>query len=338
MTAPPLLRIRDLSVRFADREAGIFRRRFIQAIHGLDLDIHADDTFCLLGESGSGKTTLASAILGLHPFHRGRITYNGPTLNGLTIKRSNDAAHKSLRTDCQMVFQSPAASLNPNLTLQQSIEEPLGAKGVVKSKRREAVRALAGQAGLSPDLLSRRPGEVSGGQNQRACIARALSTRPRLLVLDEPLTALDAVARQQMAALLCRLKERFGLTYFLITHDLALARQIGTRVAVMYLGNLVEKAPAAAFFAEPRHPYARALLSSVLRPGFWQGERIVLQGELPSLRHPPKGCVFHPRCAERLPICTHTAPRPQVVAEGHKVCCHLFGAASSDYGMGERGR
>ncbi|BBO89515.1 ABC transporter ATP-binding protein [Desulfosarcina ovata] len=319
MTAPPLLRIRNLSVRFADRRGGIFRRRSTLAIHDIDLDIQAGETFCLLGESGSGKTTLASAILGLHPFHAGQIAHNGSTIN-----RSNDTAHQRLRADCQMVFQSPAASLNPHLTLQQSIEEPLGAKGMGSSRRRETVCELAGLAGLSEDLLGRRPGEVSGGQNQRACIARALSTRPKLLVLDEPLTALDAVARQQIVALLCRLKEAFRLTYFLITHDLALASQIGTHVAVMYLGTLVEQAPAASFFAHPYHPYAQALLSSVLRPGLWQGERIVLHGELPSLRRPPDGCVFHPRCARRLAVCTHTAPRPRMVGGGHTVCCHLF--------------
>ena len=327
MTGGSLLRLHGFGIRFSERSGSLFRRRTIQAIPGVDLSIQAHDTFCLLGESGSGKTTLASAIVGLHPFHSGRIVHAGET-----IRKSGDRAHRRLRQRCQMVFQSPVAALNPRLTLQQSIEEPLTAKGVEKKARRQAIRDLARQAGLSAELLDRLPGEVSGGQSQRACIARALSTHPELLILDEPLTALDAVAQHRMVALLQRLKDRFGLTYFLITHDLALARQIGTRVAVMYLGRLVEQGPAQGFFARPCHPYARALLSSVLRPGVWQGERIVLGGELPSLSSPPEGCVFHPRCDQRLPLCAHTSPGPSTVGDGHTVCCHLFGHQAPDDG------
>jgi peptide/nickel transport system ATP-binding protein len=224
-----------------------------------------------------------------------------------------------------MVFQDPAASLNPRFTLAMSIEEPLRARGVEKALRRAATRDLAARVGLSPDLLSRLPREVSGGQGQRACIARALSSRPELLVLDEPLTALDAVSRKQLVTLLSRIREDSGPTFFLITHNLSLARKIGTHVAVMYAGLLVEKAPAADFFSRPRHPYSCALLSSVLEPGFWQGKRIVLKGEMPPLHRRPKGCVFHPRCPDKRAVCSEAAPEFRGVGPGHGVRCHLAG-------------
>jgi oligopeptide/dipeptide ABC transporter ATP-binding protein len=222
-----------------------------------------------------------------------------------------------------MVFQDPLSSLNPGLTLGRSIGEPLRARGVKKAIRDETVRDLAARTGLSLDLLHRRPGEVSGGQNQRACIARALSSDPSFLVLDEPLTALDAVSQSQVVTLLARIKEKTGLTYFLITHNLPLARRIGTHVAVMYAGTIVEQAPAESFFSAPRHPYSCALLSSVLRPGFWPGERVVLPGEMPPLGKPPKGCVFHPRCPKKETVCAESAPPVHTTEKGHTVHCHF---------------
>lgn len=313
------LRVRHLSVKFKDRSGSLFHRRSFTAVRDISLDIEANQTFCLLGESGSGKTTLAWTILGLHPFHGGRIVYNGHPIN-----KRNDAVHQQLCSNAQMVFQNPAASLDPHFSLYRSIAEPLIARGIQSKARAARVRELAEQTGLSPDLLERLPSEVSGGQNQRACIARALSTRPAFLILDEPLTALDAIAQRRLVDLLCRIKERFRLTYFLITHDMALAKAIGTVVAVMYLGTIVETAPAPAFFATPCHPYAKALLSSALKPGFWQGRRIILGGEIPSLHAPPSGCGFHPRCPWKMTVCEKVPPREIEVGKGHRVACHLF--------------
>jgi peptide/nickel transport system ATP-binding protein len=317
--SPSLLSIRNLSVNFKDRARPFFRRRSVDVLQHISIDIGMGETFCLLGESGSGKTTLAWTILGLHPFHDGKLAYHGRP-----IKRFNDETHRRMRARAQMVFQDPVASLNPGLSLRRSIEEPMAAQGVGKAERAAVVAELAHQAGLPPALLDRRPGEVSGGQNQRACIARALSTQPELLVLDEPLTALDAILQHRMVDLLCRIKAQSAVTFFLITHDLALARRIGTHVAVMYLGTIVEQAPAQVFFDQPRHPYAQALMSSALTPGLWKGKRILLQGETPSLRVPPTGCGFHPRCAHRMAVCSRAVPPATDLGNRHVVACHLF--------------
>ncbi len=317
-SSPPLIAVRNLSVAFSSGGGGLFRRSSRTALKNIRLEIGRKECFCLLGESGSGKTTLAWTLLGLLPFSGGEILFNGEV-----VKKHNDPVQQRLRAHSQMVFQDPAASMNPRFTLAMSIEEPLRAKGMGKTERRATTRDLADRVGLFPDLLSRLPREVSGGQGQRACIARALSSKPDLLVLDEPLTALDAVSRRQIVTLLSRIRETSGLTYFLITHNLALARKLSTHVAVMYAGLLIEKAPSVDFFSRPQHPYSRALLSSVLEPGFWWGERIVLTGEMPPLHRRPKGCVFHPRCPEKLPVCSETAPEFRMMEPGHEVRCHL---------------
>jgi oligopeptide/dipeptide ABC transporter ATP-binding protein len=315
----PFLSIRNLAVKFPVRSESLFRRRSFYAVRNISLDIQEKETFCLIGESGSGKTTLVWAILGLHPFQEGEIIFNGQS-----IKKSNDPVHQKLRSNAQMVFQDPVTSLNPFLRLGQSIEEPLSAKGVRKKERTAIAKRLAMQTGLSYELLQRRPSKVSGGQNQRACIARALSTKPDILFLDEPLTALDALTQSQVVNLLCRMKKEYDLTYFFITHDLGLAQKIGTTVAVMYLGRIVEKAQVDAFFSNPCHPYSQALLSSVLKPGIWHGKRIILKGESPSPQSPPAGCVFHPRCPRKLAECEKTAPAGKTVEAEHEVFCHLF--------------
>lgn len=316
---PPLITMRNLSVAFSRRGAG-FRRSSRIALKNICLEIGPDACFCLLGESGSGKTTLAWTLLGLTPFSGGELFYNGEA-----IRRPDDPVQQRLRAHSQMVFQDPAASLNPRFTLGWSIEEPLRARRIGRAHRREAVEALARRVGLAPELLLRLPGEVSGGQSQRACIARALSAGPDLLVLDEPLTALDAVSRKEVVAMLSRLRAESGMAYFLITHNLPLAKKVGTHVAVMYAGLLLEKAPADAFFSRPGHPYSRALLSSVLEPGFRQGERVVLTGEMPPLHRRPAGCVFHPRCPEKMEACSITAPEFRWAGPDHEVRCHLAG-------------
>ena len=318
-TATPILSIRNLSVNFFSKSKSLLRRKSFYATRSITLDIQKNETFCFIGESGSGKTTLARAILGLYPFQEGEIIYNGRL-----IKKSSDHNHQRLISNAQMVFQDPEASLSPFLTLSQSIEEPLRAKGFDKKYRSAVVKDLAKQTGLSYSLLKRHPSEVSGGQNQRACIARALSTKPDMLFLDEPLTALDTVIRKEVADMLCRMKDEYNLTYFLITHDFGLVKKIGTTVAVMYMGRIVEKAPKDAFFSSPRHPYSQALLSSVLKPWIWHGSRVVLEGDIPSPLEPPSGCVFHPRCSKKKSVCEKTVPEGKIVEPEHEVFCHLF--------------
>jgi peptide/nickel transport system ATP-binding protein/oligopeptide transport system ATP-binding protein len=315
----PFLSIQDLAVKFHAGYRSFSHRLSFYAVRNISADIYKKETFCLIGESGSGKTTLVWAILGLHPFQEGKIAFDGQT-----ISQSNDPVHQKLKSNAQIVFQDPVASLSPFLTLRQSIEEPLRARGVGKKDRVAIAENLAIETGLSHELLQRRPSEVSGGQNQRACIARALSIKPDILFLDEPLTALDAIVQKQVAKLFYEMKRDYDLTYFLITHDLSFVKKIGTTVAVMYSGRIVEKAPKEMFFSNPCHPYSQALLSSVLKPGIWKGKRIVLKGEVPSSLNPPSGCLFHPRCFRKLPVCEKIAPESKTVATGHEVFCHLF--------------
>jgi peptide/nickel transport system ATP-binding protein len=315
----PFLSLQHFSVKFNLRSGSISRRASFYAIRDLFVNIHKKETFCLIGESGSGKTTLIWAMLGLLPFHEGEIIFKGRP-----IKKRNDPAHQSFKAGAQMVFQDPAASLSPFLTLGQSIEEPLRARRIEKKERSEIAKNLALETGLSLKLLERRPANVSGGQNQRACIARALSTEPEILFLDEPLTALDAVIQKKIAKLLCRIKKEYPFTSFLVTHDLSLVKSIGDRVAVIYLGIIVETAPVKIFFSNPCHPYSKALLSSVLKPGIRRGKPIILQGEIPSLQHPPAGCPFYTRCPSRLLVCKNNMPDRKILAKGHEVLCHLF--------------
>ncbi len=317
--AAPLLSLRNFSVKFPMRSGSYFRRSSFYALRELSLDIHKKETLCLIGESGSGKTTLIWAILGLLPFYKGKIIFNNRI-----IRKSNDPIHQDLKAVSQMVFQDTLLSLNPLLTLGRSIEEPLRARGLGKKERAEIVKRVAIQTGLSSELLQRRPSSVSFGQSQRACIARALSTNPEILFLDEPLTALDAVIQGKIARLLLRIRNERSLTCLIITHDLAFVKNIGTMVAVMYLGRIVEKAPVEFFFNKPCHPYSLALLSSVLKPGVWQGEKIILKGEIPSPQHPPSGCVFHPRCHLKLPVCEKIEPGMKRLSPRHEVYCHLF--------------
>ncbi|MBU0994899.1 MAG: ABC transporter ATP-binding protein [Proteobacteria bacterium] len=319
MTEPAsYLTIKNLSVRFDLRSGPFFRKRSFFAIKDISLNIRKHDVFCLIGESGSGKSTLMWTLLGMHRFFKGEINYKGGR-----VERFGDSYHRRLISDAQMVFQDPVASLNPHLTLGRSIEEPMRAKKISRKTAQAAVAGLAEKTGLPADILKRKPTEASIGQNQRACIARALSVKPEILFLDEPLTALDPIVQTRVKKLLMDMKDAFGLTYFLVTHDLGFAKKIGTAVAVMYLGRIVEQAPAADFFSNPRHPYSQALLSGSLSPFVWQKERIILEGEIPSPHEPPKGCVFHPRCRNRMPVCDQIKPACRKPGKDHLVYCHM---------------
>lgn len=314
----PAVTIRNFSVQFPLKSKTLFSSRSFYAVRDISLDVGRKEIFCLIGESGSGKTTLMNAILGFCPYQEGEMFFEGQL-----IGQPDDLVHQRLKSKAQVVFQDPVASLSPYLSLEASIMEPLRARGVKKKEREKIAKKLTTEVGLSYSLLQQRPRQASVGQNQRACIARALSTGPDLLFLDEPLSALDAVNQKEIAELLCRLKNRHSLTCFLIAHDLSLVKNIGTTVAVMYLGRIVEKAPVETFFSNACHPYSQVLLSNVLKPGLWKDKRIVLRGEIPTPHEPPSGCVFHPRCPRRLSVCEKRAPLKRNITHEHEVFCHF---------------
>ena len=320
---PALISLDNLGVRFPLKSESVFKNRYFNAVRRLTFTIAEQETFCLIGESGSGKSTLMNAILGLCPFWEGSLIYRNQT-----VSQPNDPIHRKLRSRAQVVFQNPSASLNPHLTIGQSVMEAI--KKGTRAEKEQIVEAIAKEVGLSPSLLRKKPRALSGGQNQRACIARALAGGPEILFLDEPLSALDAVNKKEIARLLTGLIQRYGLTCFLITHDLGLVKHIGTTVGVMYLGQIVEKMPVASFFSAPVHPYSRALLTSCLAPGLWEGNPVILEGDVPSPHDPPSGCVFHPRCPKRLGVCSEQAPAPVSIAPGHVVSCHLTGLSGNE--------
>ena len=315
----PLIQIQDLGVSFRGRSLGLGRGSPFWGVKQVCLTLEKGDSFCLIGESGSGKSTLALALAGLLPFQEGCLVFNGKR-----IAKSNDRNHKLLMEKTQMVFQDPVQALSPFQPLSRSLEEPLAARKIRSRKRASLLAPLIQDTGLTADLLERLPAQASGGQNQRVCIARSLSTRPELLILDEPLTALDSLIKARITRLLCQLKDKYPVTCFIITHDMALVKTMATRVGVIYLGRILETAPKAALLSEPAHPYTRALLSASFTPGIWKEKRLVLKGDAPPAQNLPKGCIFHPRCPESFPVCRQQAPEPVLLSPGHTVSCHLY--------------
>jgi len=289
----PLLVARNLTKHFRGRDGSVVR-----AVDGVDLTLERGEALALVGESGCGKSTTARMLVGLHPPTSGSIL-----LDGVEVAHLDARGWLPLRHRVQMVFQDPYSSLDPRQTVGSILAEPLTIHGLGKPReRRLRALALLELVGLDPRCVNRYPHEFSGGQRQRIGIARALTLEPDLLVLDEPVSALDVSIQAQVINLLARLRDRFGLTYLFIAHDLAVVRQLCDRIAVMYLGRVVETAPCRELFKDPRHPYTRALLSAVPIPDpaiEGQRQRIVLQGDVPSPSHPPTGCAFHPRCPER---------------------------------------
>jgi len=320
----PVLSLRELSVLLPVRPGNIFRSRSVPVLNGVSLDIHAGEIFCLVGESGAGKTTLLDVILGFCVVRKGTIRFRGRE-----VEQGRGPGRLQLNRSTQVVFQDPVASLSPFRPLGRSIVEPLQARGADRAEMRKTVRQLCRRMQIPRSLLRRRPSQVSAGQAQKICIARALSTAPDLLLLDEPLSALDNPACQETTMLLCRLQREYGLTCLLVSHDLRLVRAMATTVAVLYLGRIVEQGPADSFFERPAHPYSRALLSSALVPGLWPGQRIVLEGEMPSPLNAPAGCPFHPRCPERYSRCSRMPPPLRHVRPNHFVLCHRAGQGSS---------
>jgi oligopeptide/dipeptide ABC transporter ATP-binding protein len=320
-----LLRTEGLTKHFAHSE-GLFARRqhVVRAVDDVNLEIHAGETFGLVGESGSGKTTLGKMILRLIEPTSGRVWLDGREVTALEAKEL-----QAFRAQAQMVFQDPYSSLNPRMKVRDIIGEPLVVHRGMKGAQLDAeVARLLELVHLNPGQMERMPHQFSGGQRQRIGIARALALHPRLLVLDEPTSALDVSVQAQVVQLLDELRRELGLTFIFISHDLALVSLLCDRIAVMYLGRLVEVAPAAKLFEDPSHPYSRALLASVprLEPGTLNAPPI---GDMSAAGTLPAGCRFHPRCPHCIPgVCDRIDPALLALDSGHAVACHLYDAAT----------
>ena len=324
----PLLQVRDLARHFpaGERSWSGVPRQVLKAVDGVSFDLERGESLGLVGESGCGKSTLARTIVGLYPATAGSVRFEGTELTGLS--RSEWRPH---RRRIQMIFQDPYASLDPRQTVAQILDEPLRLFGMGSRKeRRLRALALLDAVGLNPRHVNRYPHEFSGGQRQRIGIARALAGEPDLIVCDEPVSALDVSIQAQVINLLVELRERFGLAYLFIAHDLAVVRHLCERIAVMYLGRVVEVAEREALFASPQHPYTRALLSAIPHPDpetERTRERIVLTGDVPSPLDPPTGCTFHPRCPHRDDVpgdrCSRETPALVTEPDGRQRACHL---------------
>ena len=317
----------NLTVRFPVL-AGLMRRRPVGAVMAVDrinLRIRRGETLGLVGESGCGKSTLARAILRLIPATSGEVVFDGARLEGLT-----EPELRPYRRRMQIIFQDPFSSLNPRMTVGEAIAEAMLVHGLAaKEDTPGKVAALLSLVGLNPGMASRFPHEFSGGQRQRIGIARALAVQPDFIACDEPVSALDVSIQAQIVNLLDELRSRLGLTYLFVSHDLAVVRHISDRIAVMYLGQIVEIAPKERLYVAPLHPYTQALLSAVPVPSRKveaQRKRQVLEGEVPSPLNPPPGCHLHPRCPYASAVCRAVEPVLEEVAPGHWVACHLYTA------------
>ena len=320
MSTPPLLELDRVHVTFPIRR-GVFSRvsGHVRAVQDVTLSLASGEVLGLVGESGCGKSTLARSIMMLQPPASGEIRIDGKNVYAAT----GDEA-KKIRRDVQIVFQDPYASLNPRMPVYQIITEGLVTHGMIKvDEREESARVLLNDVGLGAEALFRYPHEFSGGQRQRISIARAISMRPRLIVCDEAVSALDVSIQAQVINLLMDLKEKYALSYVFISHDLSVVNLIADRVAVMYLGRIVEEGPCDQVLQQPQHPYTQALLSVVPRVGGARDRLPVLSGEIPSVTHPPPGCPFHTRCPHVMDVCRKTAPELRLQKD-QMVSCHLF--------------
>jgi peptide/nickel transport system ATP-binding protein len=314
----PLLEVRDLSVEF-NTPVGTVR-----AVDGVSIALSAGETLAIVGESGCGKSSLARANMGITTARRGQIRFAGRELS------ARGAARRTSARELQLIFQDPEASLDPRFTIGQAVAEPLAIHrpALSRSERRSVAQSLLTRVGIDAAAYDRYPHEISGGQRQRVCIARALAVEPRALILDEAVSALDVSIRAQILNLLVELQQSLGLAYLFITHDLAVVRQVAHRVAVMYLGQIVEAADTEVIFESPAHPYTRALLGAVLRiAADAPRPALGLRGEVPSPLRPPTGCRFHSRCPEAFGRCSAEAP-PEYSLPERRVRCFLFDSSA----------
>ncbi|WP_374372727.1 ABC transporter ATP-binding protein [Tabrizicola sp.] len=320
----PLVRVQDLKMHFPIY-TGIFRKHTgdVKAVDGVSFDIMAGQTLGLVGESGCGKSTVGRAMLRLYEPTAGRVVIDGDDV----AKLAPEALRKK-RPTMQMVFQDPQASLNPRMTLAEIVSEPLDEHtNWTRDQKLERVYELMDQVGLNRRFVNRFPHEFSGGQRQRIGIARALALKPRFIVCDEPIAALDVSIQAQVVNLLEDLQEKLGLTYLFISHDLSMVRHLAQKVAVMYLGRIAELSPSKDLYRRPLHPYAEALLSAVNEPDpelAARRNRIILKGDVPSPANPPKGCNFCTRCPKVMEICRSVKPDLMEVEPGRLVACHLY--------------
>ena len=318
----PLLRVQGLSMIFS-RKSGFFSRagEEVRALNDLSFTIKAGETLGIVGESGCGKSTLARCLLRLLTPTSGKIFFAGQDLLALP-----DEAMRQMRQRMQIVLQNPFSSLSPRLNGFQLIAEPLRTHtAMTRKEMMDTVVALLAEVGLTSEFMSRHPHQLSGGQAQRIALARALALNPDFVILDEPTSALDVSVQAQIINLLIRLQGQRALTYLFITHDLGVIQHIGDRIAVMYLGKIVEETSSEQIFANPQHPYTQALLSSTPVPDPGRGrQRIILPGSVPSAVDPPTGCAFHPRCVHVMDHCRTLYPAARQTSAGHHVSCHLY--------------
>ncbi len=322
----PILSVRDLKVHFDIRVGGVLAGRYqpLKAVDGVSFELKPGETLGIVGESGCGKSTLGRAVLQLIPPTAGNVVWLGDDLGHLGVE-----ALRAKRQEMQIIFQDPLASLNPRMTVGEIIGEPLRtfAPGIGKTAMKARVKDMMAKVGLLPQMINRYPHEFSGGQCQRIGIARAMVLGPKLIICDEPVSALDVSIQSQIINLLMRLQQEFGLSLLFISHDLSVVRHISHRVMVLYLGKVMEIADRASIYAAPRHPYTQALISAVPIPDpdkERNKQRVVLQGDLPSPMAPPSGCVFRTRCPKATELCARTEPalEDDGAADDHLIACH----------------
>lgn len=313
-----LLEIRNLEKKFSSKSAWFQSKKYVHAVNGVSLELNERETIGIVGESGCGKSTTGRCVLRLIEPTSGEVIFQGKDITTLSKREMNE-----IRKDIQMVFQDPMASMNPKLTIREILSEPLIAHKVPQKEREPLLNETLRLVGLSENHLERYPHEMSGGQRQRIGIARAIILRPKIVVLDEPVSALDVSVQSQILNLLQDLQEELGLSYILISHDLGVVEHIAHRVGVMYLGEMVEMGGKEQLFEQPLHPYTKALISAIPKTDPDEvKERIILKGELPSPSNPPTGCKFHPRCIYAQDICKVSKPEVREI-EGREVSCHL---------------
>lgn len=328
MTTKPLLRVKGLKKYFPVKKGLLARTAgYVKAVDDVSFHVNEGETLGIVGESGCGKSTTGRMLMRLLEPTEGIVEFDGKELTALSSEEM-----RKTRRDIQMVFQDPYASLNPRHTIERILSEPLQVHGVKSAKeRREKVHEFLEVVGLSAFHAKRYPHQFSGGQRQRIGIARALMTNPKLIIADEPVSALDVSIQAQVLNLMQDLQKEFNLTYIFIAHDLGVVRHISDRVGVMYLGKMVEVAESEQLYAKPLHPYTQALLSAVPVPDpDFTKEEVLLEGDMPNPANPPTGCTFHTRCPFKMDICSQVVPQLVELEDGHSVACHLYNEESDN--------